>query len=152
MDYHVLRKNNSHWLAAAYEIYNADWAAAKYLAKKMIGDEFNDWEGIVVAETTDRIVGFCSFVDKDIVDLTYSPYIAIVYVDPTFRGKGISKELVEIAEQQLITEGFQGVYIVTQHVGLYEKWGYSQIDEAEDKFGRSMRVLEKQFNMISVVE
>ena len=52
----------------------------------------------------------------------------------------------------VIAEGFQGVYIVTQHVGLYEKWGYSQIDEAEDKFGRSMRVLEKNFNTISVVE
>lgn len=152
MNYRVLRKNDSLWLAAAKKIYDADWAAAKYLAKKMIGGEFNDWEGIVIAETTDQIVGFCSFVRKDIVDLKYSPYIAIVYVDPTFRGKGLSKELVEIAEQQLVTEGFQGVYIVTQHVGLYEKWGYSQIDEAEDKFGRSMRVLEKEFNTISVVE
>lgn len=145
MDYHVLRKNDSNWLAAANKIYNADWAAAKYLAKSMIGDEFNDWEGIVIAETTDRIIGFCSFVRKDIVDLTYSPYIAIVYVDPTFRGNGISKELVGIAEKQLLKVGFQSIYIVTQHVGLYEKWGYSQIDEAEDKFGRSMRVLEKKF-------
>lgn len=34
MDYHVLRKNDSNWLAAATEIYNADWAAAKYLSKK----------------------------------------------------------------------------------------------------------------------
>ncbi|MBF0015873.1 GNAT family N-acetyltransferase [Enterococcus casseliflavus] len=152
MDYHVLKKNDSGWLEAAKEIYNADWAAAKYLANRMIGDKFKEWEGIVVAETSDRIVGFCSFVGKDIVDLTYSPYIAIVYVEPDLRGNGISKELVEIAENQLITEGFQGVYIVTQHVGLYEKWGYSQIDEAEDKFGRSMRVLGKKFNTISVVE
>lgn len=145
MDYHVLRKNDSHWLAAATEIYNADWKAAKYLASKMIGDEFDDWEGIVVAECNDRIIGFCSFVSKDIVDLTYSPYIAIVYVEPAFRGNGISKELVKIAEKQLINEGFQSIYIVTQHVDLYEKWGYSQIEEAEDKFGRSMRVLEKKF-------
>lgn len=111
----------------------------------MISDGFNEWEGIVVAETTDRIVGFCSFVGEDIVDLTYSPYIAIVYVEPAFRGNGISKALVKIAEQQLIEEGFQSVYIVTQHVGLYEEWGYAQIDNAEDKFGRSMRILEKKF-------
>lgn len=145
MDYHVLKKNDSRWLVAATEIYNADWKAAKYLASKMIGDEFDDWEGIVVAEDRDRIVGFCSFVNKDIVDLVYSPYIAIVYVDPNFRGNGISKELVKIAENQLLKVGFQSIYIVTQHVGLYEKWGYSQIDEAEDKFGRIMRVLEKNF-------
>ena len=80
-----------------------------------------------------------------IVDLVYSPYIAIVYVDPNFRANGISKELVKIAENQLLKVGFQSIYIVTQHVGLYEKWGYSQIDEAEDKFGRIMRVLEKNF-------
>ena len=58
MDYHVLRKTDSRWLAAATEIYNADWKAAKYLASKMIRDEFDDWEGIVVAEDTDRIVGY----------------------------------------------------------------------------------------------
>lgn len=145
MSYYVLKKKDSKWLSVAAEINKADWKAAKYLAKKMINYDFKEWEGIVISENNDQIVGFCSFVLKDIVDLAYSPYIAIVYVDPTFRGKGISKELVEIAEQELIAEGFQGVYIVTQHVGLYEKWGYSQIDEAEDKFGRSMRVLEKKF-------
>ncbi|WP_429967770.1 GNAT family N-acetyltransferase [Enterococcus sp. AZ046] len=145
MDYHVLKKNDSRWLVAPTEIYNADWKAAKYLASKMIGDEFADWEGIVVAEAADRIVGFCSFVSKDIVDLDYSPYIAIVYVDPNFRGNGISKELVKIAEKQLLKLGFQSIYIVTQHVGLYEKWGYYQIDEAEDKFGRIMRVLVRNF-------
>lgn len=145
MDYHVLKKNDSRWLVAATEIYNADWKAAKYLVSKMIGDEFDDWEGIVVAEAADRIVGFCSFVSKDIVDLVYSPYIAIVYVDPNFRGNGISKELVKIAEKQLLKVGFQSIYIVTQHVGLYEKWGYYQIDEAEDKFGRTMRVLVRNF-------
>ncbi|EPH89637.1 acetyltransferase, GNAT family, partial [Enterococcus faecalis 06-MB-DW-09] len=79
------------------------------------------------------------------VDLAYSPYIAIVYVDPAFRGNGISKELVKIVEKQLLKVGFQNIYIVTQHVGLYEKWGYSQIDNAKDKFGRTMRVLEKKF-------
>ena len=145
MDYHVLRKNDSRWLAAATEIYDADWKAAKYLASKMIRDEFDGWEGVVVAESADQVVGFCSFVSRDIVDLAYSPYIAIVYVDPSFRGNSISKELVKIAENQLLKVGFQRIYIVTQHVGLYEKLGYSQIDEAEDKFGRIMRVLEKKF-------
>ena len=143
MEYHVLKKNNSNWGPVAKEINKADWKAAKYLAKKMANNEFQDWEGIVIAESDSRIVGFCSFVREDIVDLTYSPYIAIVYVDPYFRGNDISKELVSIAEEQLLKVGFQSIYIVTQHVGLYEKWGYSQIDNAEDKFGRTMRVLKK---------
>ncbi|WP_301389714.1 GNAT family N-acetyltransferase [Enterococcus entomosocium] len=145
MSYYVLKKKDSKWLSVAEEINKADWKAAKYLAKKMKNYDFKEWEGIVISENNDQIVGFCSFVLKDIVDLAYSPYIAIVYVDPNFRGIGISKELVKIAEKQLLKMGFQSIYIVTQHVGLYEKWGYSQIEEAEDKFGRSMRVLEKKF-------
>lgn len=144
MSYYVLKKKESKWLSVAAEINRADWKAAKYLARKMMNYEFNEWEGIVIAENNDQIVGFCSFVSKDIVDLAYSPYIAIVYVDPTFRGKGISKEIVKIAEKQLLKVGFHSIYIVTQHVGLYEKLGYSQIDEAEDKFGRPMRILEKK--------
>ncbi|EPH92642.1 acetyltransferase, GNAT family [Enterococcus faecalis 06-MB-DW-09] len=145
LDCYVLKKNDFHWLAVAAEIYNADWKAAKYLASKILGGEFDDWEGGVVAESKDQIFGFCSFSSRDIVDLECSPYIAIVYVDPGFRENDISKELVNIAEKQLLKVGFQSIHIVTQHVGLYDKWGYSQIDEAEDKFGRTMRVLEKKF-------
>jgi N-acetylglutamate synthase-like GNAT family acetyltransferase len=144
MSYYVLKKKDSRWLSVAEEINRADWKAAKYLAKKMRDYEFNEWEGIVIAETNDQIVGFCSFVHKDIVDLSYSPYIATVYVSPDFRGNGISKELVKVAEQQLLEVGFQRSYIVTQHRGLYEKWGYSQIELAKDIFGRTMRVLEKK--------
>jgi len=145
MEYHVLKKDNSDWVSVAKEINRADWKAAKFLSKKMTNNEFQDWEGLVIGESDNQIVGFCSFVRKDIVDLAYTPYIAIVYVDPAFRGHGFSKELVNIAEKQLLKAGFHTVYIVTQHVGLYEKLGYSQIDSAEDKFGRTMRVLEKKF-------
>lgn len=143
MEYHVLKKDNSEWGSVAKEINRADWKAANFLSKKMINNDFQDWEGLVIAESDNQIIGFCSFVRKDIVDLEYSPYIAIVYVEPAFRGNGFSKELVNIAEKQLLKAGFHTGYIVTQYVGLYEKWGYSQIDNAKDKFGRVMRVLEK---------
>lgn len=145
MDYQVLKQQNEKWLSVAEEIDQADWKAANYLANKMKNNDFLAWEGVVTAVENEKIVGFCSFVEKDIVeDIPYSPYIAIVYVDPTYRGNHISQQLVQIAEEQLAKNGFDHAYIVTQHQGLYEKSGYQEIDHAVDKFGRKMRVLEKQ--------
>lgn len=144
LNYKILMRDDPEWLATAETINNAEWKAAKYLAKKMRTGKFTDWEGIVIAKDEDIIAGFCSFVKKDIVDsINYTPYVAIVYVDPNYRGRKISKELVKISENQLRRIGFQKVYIVTQHVGLYEKWGYDQIDQSTDTFGRPMRVLRK---------
>ncbi|HCE12043.1 MAG TPA: GNAT family N-acetyltransferase [Enterococcus sp.] len=144
MDYQILKKGDTDWLSAADQIEEADWKAAKYLANKMKNNEFLAWEGVVAAIDNGKIVGFCSFVEKDIVDnVPYTPYIAIVYVDPTYRGKHISQQLVRIAEEQLAKNGFEKVYIATQHQGLYEKSGYQQINQAPDRFGREMRILEK---------
>ncbi|OTN75748.1 hypothetical protein A5886_000824 [Enterococcus sp. 8G7_MSG3316] len=144
MDYQVLQIQDDQWLSAAEEIDKADWKAAHFLAKKMRNHEFLSWEGVVAAVDNGKIVGFCSFVEKDIIDnVPYTPYIAIVYVDPTYRGKHISQQLVRIAEEQLAKNGFEKVYIATQHQGLYEKSGYQQIDQAPDQFGRDMRILKK---------
>lgn len=144
LEYKVLLKDDHEWLSAAEAISSANWKAAKYLADKMDTGGFSDWEGVVIAKDDERLVGFCSFVKKDIIEsIEYSPYIAIVYVEPNYRGHHISQKLVSIAENQLKKLGFKSIYIVTQHEGLYEKSGYKQIDSANDKFGRLMRILKK---------
>jgi ribosomal protein S18 acetylase RimI-like enzyme len=138
-----LQKDHPKWQEYADEIATVDWGAAKYLAKKMHQAEFSDWEGIFVARSKDQLAGFCTIVKKDIVPIDVSPFIAIVYVSPSFRGQHLSQKLVTAAEERLHQIGFATVYIVTQLEGLYEKLGFEQIGEAQDQFGRQMRVLRK---------
>lgn len=91
-----------------------------------------------------KLVGFCAVVKEDIVEGTgLSPFVGFVFVSEAYRGQHLSQKLVKMAEEQIVRIGFHEAYIVTPHVGLYEKIGYQQIDTANDQFGRKMRILEK---------
>ena len=65
-------------------------------------------------------------------------------VSEDYRGRHLSQQLVKLAENQIKQIGFHKAYIVTKHVGLYEKLGYEQIDTSVDQLGRKMRILAKQ--------
>ncbi|WP_086347822.1 GNAT family N-acetyltransferase [Candidatus Enterococcus clewellii] len=149
MDWQNVRPKDQAWQSIAKKIDEKEWEAAHYLAGTMRKEAFNDWEGVIAVFDQEELAGFCSYVKQDIVEtLTYTPYIATVYVDPKYRGQHLSQALVSKAEEQLIVAGFSKVYIVSQHQGLYERMDYKKIGEAEDIFGRRMVVYRKELRNI----
>lgn len=143
MEIKFLQKDQPNWLAYADQIASVAWKAAAFVANKMRQRSYNDWEGVFVAVAHNQLAGFCTIVKEDIVPLQVAPFIATVYVAPSYRGNHLSQQLVAAAERRLHQIGFDTIYIVTQLTGLYEKLGYQQIETATDRFGRRMRVLAK---------
>ncbi|MFN6735975.1 GNAT family N-acetyltransferase [Enterococcus gallinarum] len=143
MEIKFLQKDQPNWLAYADQIASVDWKAAAFVANKMRQRSYNDWEGVFVAVAHNQLAGFCTIVKEDIVPLQVAPFIATVYVAPSYRGNHLSQQLVSAAERRLHQIGFDTIYIVTQLTGLYEKLGYQKIETATDRFGRRMRVLAK---------
>lgn len=144
MEWKVLHEASDDWLMIAEKIDEKDWNGAHHLAKQMRDGVLSDWEGVIAVFDQSELAGFCSYVKRDIVEtISYSPYIATVYVDPDYRGQHLSQQLVRKAEEQLQLAGFSDVYLVTQHHGLYEKLGYQKFDEAENRFGEWMSVYQK---------
>ncbi|KRL21227.1 GNAT family N-acetyltransferase [Lentilactobacillus kisonensis] len=145
MEQDILADRDPKWHHFAKLIGAVSWPAGKYLANEMIAHRFLDWERVIVLVDSDKLVGFCAIVKEDIVKASgYSPFIGYVFVDEAYRGQHLSQRLVTIAEDQLTQVGFLKAYIVTKHIGLYEKLGYQQIDTSIDQMGRKMRILEKE--------
>ncbi len=55
-------------------------------------------------------------------DLT--PNICAVYVEEEYRRKGIAGRLLDLAVADLKTKGITPVYLLTDHVGFYERYGW----------------------------
>lgn len=53
-------------------------------------------------------------------------FIAMVWVDPIYRGQGLSRKFIHYAEEK---SGVDEMHILTQHRGLYEKMGYQLVQE-----------------------
>ena len=72
-----------------------------------------------------RIVGGLGVIENDFHDRkALSPNVCAVYTEPDCRGRGIAGTLLDLAVDDMKTKGITPVYLVTDHVGFYERYGW----------------------------
>ena len=124
------------WQGVAEYAQNCSWGAGANLSKQMKEGHFSDWERVFAAFDGDHIVGYCTFAKNDCIpNVPYTPYIGFVFVGEQYRGKRISEKLILSALAYAKKLGFDKVYLVSDHVNLYEKYGFVKIDEKEAPWG-----------------
>ena len=73
----------------------------------------------------DKIVGGLGVIDNDFHDRKdLTPNICAVYTEEEYRCQGIAGMLLNMAVENLKTKGITPVYLVTDHVGFYERYGW----------------------------
>ena len=92
--------------------------------------EFSEWETMFVALVNNQIVGMASIAKTDYYPLPeIYPWVSSIFVAEEYRGHRISEKLIEAANQYAKSLGFKKTYIPSEHVGLYEKYGYHYIKD-----------------------
>ena len=130
IDIKALTHNDLLWCKVSSYAENCSWKAGAMLSKLMNNNDFSDWERVFVAFSGDDIAGYCTLSKTDCIpDVPYTPYVSFLFVDELFRGKRISEMLCSHATQYAKTNGFENVYLVSDHINLYEKYGFTKIDE-----------------------
>ena len=72
----------------------------------------------------DNLVGFISLFEKDCDErLDLKPWYATMYVKKEYRGKGYSRILNDAILKEAKNKGFKKVYLKTDLVNYYEKFG-----------------------------
>lgn len=96
----------------------------------MKSNEFSDWERVFVALEDNYIVGYCTIAKIDCIpDIKYTPYIGYIFVNEHYRGNRLSQKLIGSVIEYAKQLKFDKVYIVSDHINLYEKYGFIKIDE-----------------------
>ncbi len=90
----------------------------------------------------DRIVGGLGVIENDFHDRKdLSPNVCAVYTEEAFRGQGIAGHLLGMAVEDLKAKGISPLYLVTDHIGFYERYGWKFYCLAhEDGTGETTRV------------
>lgn len=73
----------------------------------------------------EKIVGGLGVIENDFhsrKDLT--PNICAVYTQPEHRREGIAGRLLSMAVEDLRSKGISPVYLLTDHTGFYERYGW----------------------------
>ena len=72
-----------------------------------------------------RIIGGLGVIENDFHNRKdLSPNVCAVYTEEEYRCKGIAGRLLDMAVSDLKSKGITPVYLVTDHKGFYEKYGW----------------------------
>jgi len=86
----------------------------------------NDTElGWFLCLADDRIVGGLGVIENDFHDRKdLTPNVCAVYTEEDHRSQGIAGKLLNMAVADLRAKGICPVYLVTDHTGFYERYGW----------------------------
>lgn len=59
-----------------------------------------------------------------------SPNVCAVFTEPEYRGKGVARKLLDFVCCDMSSRGVRTLYLVTDHVGFYEKCGWKYVADA----------------------
>ena len=72
-----------------------------------------------------RIIGGLGVIENDFHDRKdLAPNVCAVYTEEDYRCQGIAGRLLNMAVEDLRTKGISPVYLLTNHTGFYERYGW----------------------------
>ncbi|WP_296044855.1 GNAT family N-acetyltransferase [uncultured Gemmiger sp.] len=73
----------------------------------------------------DKIVGGMGVIENDFHDRKdLTPNVCAVYTEEACRGEGIAGRLLNMVVEDMRSKGITPIYLVTDHTGFYERYGW----------------------------
>ena len=127
------------------ELRRCDWSAGRFLVRLLETDTFANTLGgegkLFSLLDGNSVVSFLTLTTQDcIITPDMTPWIGFVFTFPEYRGQHHMGTLLEHARKCAAQNGSPFVFLATDHVGLYEKYGFSYWGSRRDVHGEMSRV------------
>ena len=145
IDYFISDRQE-HWLE---QIKKCDWSAGQFLHELLRENKFKDTLGekskVLLLVNGDELISFCTYAEKDDIQPTeLTPWMGFVYTFPKYRGHRYIGELFLEIEKLAKMQNVHEIFISTNHIGLYEKYGCEFYQIMNDVHGEPSRVYRKR--------
>ncbi len=131
------------------------WRAIPFLASLLKDGTFHEKLGngglyllLEEKENKEELAAFLSLCDKDEIDAPeLKPWIGFVFTFPKWRGKHLAGKLIDhcctVVAPKLYPEA-QNIFVSTEEVGLYEKYGFSYFGQMKTVWDDEARVYSRK--------
>lgn len=131
-------------LDAAAQWFHEKWGVPKaaYLAQMRAYLNRETEYGWYLCLDGARIAGGLGVIENDFHDRPdLAPNVCAVYTETAYRGRGIAGRLLDLAAADMRAHGVSPLYLVTDHVGFYERFGWEFLCMAKEaESGKPTRV------------
>ena len=127
-----------------------EWGAAKFLYELIDNDTLNKTLGdntkIIVLLDGENVVSFATYAKQDCIDdKSLYPWIGFVYTDEKYRGNRYSEKVIEYITGLAKKDKYSSLFLATDHIGLYEKYGFKYIESRIDVYNEESRIYKIEF-------
>lgn len=124
---YIALREKPEWMTSAAQWFHEKWGVpTQAYLECMDGYLRGETEyGWYLCLDGNRILGGLGVIENDFHDRKdLAPNICAVYTEEAFRGLGIAGHLLNMAVEDLKSKGISPVYLVTDHTGFYERYGW----------------------------
>lgn len=92
-------------------------------------------------ELNEQIIGCAGLITNDFISrMDLYPWICAIYIDDEYRGNAYSSLLIEKAKEDTKAAGFKHLNLCTDHIGFYEKFGFTYIGQGYHPWEEESRI------------
>ena len=124
---YVTLRNTPELMKTAAEWFHSKWGVPTeaYLECMEAYLNFKTEYGWYLCLDDDKIIGGLGVIENDFHDRKdLTPNVCAVFTEEKYRGQGIAGGLLNMAVEDLRSKGITPVYLVTDHTGFYERYGW----------------------------
>ncbi|MCF6137762.1 GNAT family N-acetyltransferase [Pseudalkalibacillus berkeleyi] len=90
-----------------------------------------------------KIIGCVGLITNDFISrMDLMPWVCALYIEESSRGKSLGIELLLRAQADAKKIGYNKIYLCTDHIGYYEKYGFTYIGDGYHPWGSKSRIYE----------
>ena len=140
-------RDNPGYLDRAVDYLTSKWGIPRIIYQDCVANSLTTASPLprwyLLVNRLGVIIGSYGLIMNDLIsrqDLW--PWLCALYVEESYRGHAFGAKMLEHGRQEAKRLGFRKLYLSTDHVGYYEKYGWSYIGDGYDRSGEPGRIYE----------
>jgi N-acetylglutamate synthase-like GNAT family acetyltransferase len=138
-------RENPEFRELAISYFQKSWPKVNpSIYKDCIGNSINASQSLpqwYLLQKDDEIIGCAGLITNDFISrMDLYPWICALFIEEKHRGSNYGSLLIEKAKEDAKKFGFDSSYLCTDHIGYYEKLGFTYFAQGYHPSGEESRI------------
>lgn len=140
-------RENPEYIDTAIEYFQKSWKGVlPIIYKDSITNSINAIKPLpqwYLLEKNDKVIGCAGLITNDFISrMDLYPWVCAIFIDEKYRGNAYGSKLIEKSKTDAKKAGFDKIYLCTDHIGYYEKYGFNYIGQGYHPWDEESRIYE----------